>query len=281
MVSGAALYGVPALLALWRPRGSMLEAAEIAAIGAAGLIVPMIHFYRLDGGNDLALAAVAIVSALLPAGAAAMGWRFELRGGRLSQRIAGDGRSALLVAAASALALPAWTLAPIVGLLGLGLLFLSSGATIRAIEISAWAFAGVGLCLLAAGFQAGEEIARVFGVHGDVDMAVALVRWAGLAAIFALFAWKAPAAYRARHSASRDRVAGLWRARPAAVWALRFLLCRRWDWLPTAYWSRALLADRLLPAMAALLGVTLCWAAAPLVDGSPPVWLRLSARQCS
>jgi uncharacterized membrane protein len=264
MVAGAVLYGVPALLALWRAKGSMLEAAEIAVIGAAGLIVPMVHFYRFDGVNDLALAGVALVSALLPAAAAAMGWRTELRDGDY-RRVLLVTVSAVLVAAASALALPSWTLGPIVGLLGLGLLVLSLRADDRSMEISAWIFAGAGLWLLAAGFQSGEEIARVFGVHREADIAVALVRWCGLAAIFALFAWKAPARI-GREIAQVVTALLTYGALAQLPLGAALPLVPALGLAATAYWSRALTVDRLLPAMGALLGVSLCWAAAPLVQ---------------
>ena len=242
----------------------MLEAAEIAVIGAAGLIVPMVHFYRFDGGNDLALGGVALVQALLPAAAAALGWRTGLRDADF-RRVLLVTVSAVLLAAASALMLPSWTLGPIVGLLGLGLLYLSIRTDDRSMEISAWIFAGAGLWLLAAGFQSVEEIERVFGVHRDADIAVALARWCGLAAIFALFAWKAPARI-GRQIAQVVTALLTYGALAQLPIGATLPLVPPLGLALAAYWSRALTADRLLPAMGALLGVSLCWAAAPLVQ---------------
>ena len=128
----------------------------------------------------------------------------------------------------------------------------------------------------------------MFGIDREVDVAIALVRWCGLAATFALFAWKA----RAR--TGRDLAQVL--AALLAYGALAQLplgaalpLVPALALAATAYWSGALPAGRLLPAMAALLGVTLCWAAAPLVGwiaaglaslvGSPMLATNLPAVQ--
>jgi uncharacterized membrane protein len=98
-----------------------------------------------------------------------------------------------------------------------------------------------------------------------VDLVIALVRWIGLSAIFAMFAWKA------RSTTGR----GLAQAAAAllAYGAAAQLLTS--DALPIvtalgmaacAQWSRRLAPDELLPAMTALLGVVLLWAAAPLLQ---------------
>ncbi|HET6942800.1 MAG TPA: DUF2339 domain-containing protein, partial [Sphingomicrobium sp.] len=123
MILGGALYGVPAILAHWSARGSMVETAEVAALGLAGLIVPFIHFFRFDESNDTVLALIAIGSAFVPAGVAALGWSTPDR--RADSRFATLATTAaMLVAAAACLALPGWSLAPVVALLGLGLLAL-------------------------------------------------------------------------------------------------------------------------------------------------------------
>ena len=175
----------------------MVEAAELAALGLAGLVVPMFHFFYFDGSNDKALALAGLGAALIPAGAAALGWTSDFR--REDARFALlTTVSALLVAAAAALALPGWTLAPVVGLLGLGLLGLALRAEDQRIEYSSWAFAAAGIAMLAAGVQSDAEFSRLGGLPERVDLAIALVRWAGLSAIFAMFAWKA------RSTAGRD-----------------------------------------------------------------------------
>ena len=124
MALGVALYAVPSLLALRRRTETFVEAAEIAGLGLAGLIIPMLHFYRSDGSNDGALALVGLGFALLPAAAAALcrlsaAGRDDLRFTLLTTT------AAVLLAAAAAFALPGWLLAPVVTLLGLGLLLLA------------------------------------------------------------------------------------------------------------------------------------------------------------
>lgn len=263
MVLGALLYGAPALGVLWRPGGSMVETAELAALGLAGLIIPMFHFFYADGSNDQALALVGLAAALIPASAAALGWSSDDR--REDARFAVLVTvAAVLVAAAAALALPAWTLAPIVGLLGLGLLGLAFRAEGHRAELSSWAFAATSLVLLAGGFQSEAEFSRLVGLPENIDLVIALARWAGLSAIFALFAW------RARSTTGRDIAQAL--AALLAYASAAQILAN--DTLPLvtalgiaafAQWSRKLAPEELLPAMTALLAVVFLWAAAPLL----------------
>jgi uncharacterized membrane protein len=262
MTLGAALYGLPALRALWRKQGTMVEAAEIAALGLAALVVPMIHFYRIDRSNDVALALISLGAALLPAGAAALGWFNAVR--RDDARFALLATTAAaLVAASAALALPDSTLAPLFGLLGFGLLALSLRAEDLRLETSAWAFAAAALALLALGFQSDAEFDRLFGLREGVELVTAVVRWTGLAAIFALFAWKG------RSTVGRDIAQAL--AALLAYGAIAQIPLA--DALPLApvlglaalaLWSRRLAPDALLPALTSLLTASLLWAAAPL-----------------
>ncbi len=274
MVLGTALYGLPSIRKLWRPEGSMLEAAELAALGLAGLIVPMFHFFYADGSNDVALAIVGLGAALIPAGAAALGWNSDSR--REDARFALLASvAALLVAAAAALALPAWTFAPIVGLLGLGLLVLGLQAEDHRLDFSGWAFAVTGLALLVGGFQSEQEFARLFGRRPDVDLIVALVRWGGLAAIFALFTVKS------RSSIGRD----IAQAATALLAYGSIAQLPLGDALPLvpavgiaacAQWGRRLAPDQLLPAMGAVLTVTVLWALSPLLHWAAAALVSLA-----
>jgi hypothetical protein len=264
MVLGTALYGLPALRVLWRPQGTMVEAAEIAALGLAGLIVPMMHFHRADGSNDLALALISLAAALLPAGAAALGWTNPVRrdDARFALLVT---TAAVLVAAAAALALPDWSLAPLFGLLGLGLLALSLQAEDLRLEASAWAITAIALSLLALGFQSEAEFDRLFGLREGIELNIALVRWAGLAAIFALFAWKG------RSTVGRDlaqAVAALLAYGAIAQFPLGDAqpLAPALGLAALAQWSRRLAPDALLQALATLLTVSLLWAAPPLLN---------------
>jgi uncharacterized membrane protein len=263
MVLGTLLYGVPALRTLWRPEGSMLEAVELAALGLAGFIIPMFHFFYADGSNDKALAMIGLVAAMVPASAAALGWNRNSR--RNDARFALLATvAAVLVTAAAMLALPGWTLAPIVGLIGLVLLALGLRANDPRVKASSWAFAVVSVLMLAAGFQADAEVSRLAGLQEKLDLPIALIRWAGLSVIFALFAWKS--------NSTTGWGVGQGLAALLAYGAISQLLTS--DTLPIAValgiaalalWNRRLAPQQLLPAMAALLGVSFLWAAAPLL----------------
>jgi uncharacterized membrane protein len=263
MILGTLLYGVPGVRGLWRPGGSMIEAAELAALGLAGLIIPMLHFFYADGSNDTALASAAFGAALVPAGSAAVGWNNDYR--------REDGRFALLatiaaflVASAAALAFPGWTLAPVIGILGLALLSLGIRADDHRLEASSWTFAVASVLMLAAGFQAEAEFAHLAGFPEKLDLPIALIRWAGLSLVFALFAWRASST---SGKGFAQVVAAL-----LAYGTISQLLTS--DALPMAaalgiaalaLWNRRLTPQQLLPAMAALVGVTLLWASGPLL----------------
>ena len=262
MAFGTALYGIPAIVRLWRSGGNMVEAAQIAALGLAGLIVPMIHFYGA-GSNDAALTLAGLGAALIPAGAAALGWRSAGRSddARFALLVT---TATLLVAAAATLVLPSWTFAPVIGLLGLALLALSLWAKDRRIERSGWSFAASSLLLLAVGFQAGAEFGRLLGLPGSVELAVALVRWMGVAIILALFAW------RGRSASGRGiaQAAAALLAHGAAAQVLTpdsLPVVTALGLVALAHWSARLAPDRLVPAMGTLFGLTLLWAADPLL----------------
>jgi len=263
MVLGTLLYGVPALQALWRAGGSMVETSELAALGLAGLFIPMLHFFYADGSNDMVLAMVGLAAALVPGSAAILGWSSHNRHEDARFALLTT-TAAVLIAASAILALPGWTLAPVIGLLAIGLLGLALKAEDRRVEVGSWVFATTGIAMLAAGFQSAAELIRLAGFNEPVDLAVALVRWAGLSAIFAIFAWKGS-------SATGRNIAQAAAALLAYGVAAQLLTG---DALPLAtalgiaafaHWSRKLTPGDLLPAMGALMAVTLLWAAAPLL----------------
>jgi uncharacterized membrane protein len=264
MLVGAALYFLPALRTLWRPDGSMLEAAQIAAISAAGLAIPIVHFFRFDGTNDVELALAGLGASLVPAAAAMLGWSVAER--REDARFALLATTAaLLLASAAALALPSWSLAPLFGLLGLGLVVLSLAAQDRRVAISGWLIAGAGLVSLTIGYQAQEEFARLFGVSEAVDLPIALIRWGGLAAIAGLLAW------RGRFKDCRG-VAQAIAALLVYGTLAQFLgsdalaIACALGLVGLAFWSVQLERDTLLPAFGSVLALSVLWAAGPLVE---------------
>ncbi len=187
----AAIYGGAALNRLWRSSGSLADALAIAAIALSVLIMPMLHFYRLDGADDLAFASLALVGAAIAGGSAALGWRSEARINDWRFALLVTTASALLVAAAT-LALPIWAVAPASALVATALLLFARRADDPRIARCAWGFAAVTIALLLAGLTEAEKD-RAMGYAAPADLARA-VRWLVPAAMAALFAriadWK-------------------------------------------------------------------------------------------
>ncbi len=264
MVLGGTLYGVPAILAHWSPRGSMVETAEIAAIGLAGLIVPLIHFYRIDGSNDTTLALMALGSALLPAGVAALGWSNPDR--RDDSRFATLATTAaLLVAAAAYLALPGWSLAPVVALIGLGLLALGLWSKDPRLETSAWIFGGSSVLLLTNGDRMIEEFGRLFGFKLPVGLVIALARWSVLAGVAAIYGFKCRTKASRRTAQTAAAILG-YGALAQLPFGNALPLVPAVALAALAYLSRRQGRDSLLPALTTLLGISFLWAVLPLAQ---------------
>ena len=264
MLVGSVLYGAPALRNLWRPQGSMLEAAQIAAIGVAGLAIPMVHFFRFDGSNDLELALVGLGASLVPAAAAAPGWSIAER--REDTRFALlSTTAAVLIASAAALALPSWSLAPLLGLLGLGLVALSLAADDQRVAISGWLMAGAGLVSLTIGYQADDEFARLFGISEVTALPIALVRWGGLAVIAGLLAWRG--CFKGCRQVAQAAAALLAYGTLAQFLGSDALaiVCAL-GLVGLAHWSAQLERDKLLPAFGSVLALSFLWAAGPLIE---------------
>ena len=187
----ALIYGGAALARLWRADGTLAEAITLAAIALSALLVPMLHFYRLDGQYDGEFALLGLLGAAIAGASAALGWRSDAR--------KNDWRFALLIATASALvvaaailALPGWAIAPASALIASALLWFAARADDPRIATAAWGVAAVTIGLLLTGFDVTQE-RRAFGLPAPADAAQAF-RWLVPAAMAALFAqlgsWK-------------------------------------------------------------------------------------------
>lgn len=268
-IGAAAIYGGAALLALWRAGGSLVEAAQIAAVAMAAPFLALMHFYRADQSADLPLAAAMLGAALLPAGAAALGWRQEERrwDGRFALLASA---AALLTAMAALLAAPLAALAPIVAGIAAALLLLSLAAEDERIEWSAWLFLAVALLLLAAPPVFNAELARLLGEQAQADALAAVLRWGAMGAATMLFAWRARSA---EGRAASQAIAALLGYGAAAQLLPATLLPLA---APAAMLALAAgagpVTPRLLPAMAALLGIALLWGAQPALG-----WLGAAA----
>ena len=174
------IYGVPPVWRLWRS-GGLLEAAEIGALGLASLLLPMFHFNRLDGSNDLAFGVLASGLSLAVGACAGLGWKDPNRKGDARFALLGA-VTAVLLAAAALLLLPVWAAGVVIALIGLVLLHLGQVADDSRFEPMAWIFA-------AAGFLTYPYSQVADGV--SYSDPVNSLHWASQAAIAALFAWRA------------------------------------------------------------------------------------------
>ena len=262
LVIGGALYAGVNLRTLWRADRDIVDATCIAAIALAALFIPLFHFYRADGSTDSGFALLGLGVAILPAAAAALGWRNEGRNSDARFALLAT-TSAFLVAAAGVLGLPSWAVAPIIGLVGLTLLLLGIRARDQRLEYSAWAFAAAGLLLMIND----ANTVRLLGQLAADDARLGFVSWAGLAAILSLFAWKA--------SSGAGRMIAQGAAALLAYGALAQLVPP--DFLaliPAAgLFALALAArqqppERFTPALGAFLAVAVLWAVGPLMQWS-------------
>ena len=247
VAGGAALiYGVPALVRLWRERGGLIEAGQLAAITVGNLFIPMFHFYREDGTSDLEFGLLALALAALAATSAALGWRMaELRDDARFAILSTS--SALLLAAAATLLLPGWAIGGAMAAVGLCLLHVGQVADDKRLEPISWIFA-------AAGLMAGPATAISDGPSDWQE----LLRWGLLATVSAAFAWRARLRY--------GRVVAQFAAPLLLVAALQPIVPERWEPLiaPLALVGLAAAPLRLVPAMAAALLVIVGWALIPL-----------------
>ncbi|MBK5263950.1 MAG: DUF2339 domain-containing protein [Alphaproteobacteria bacterium] len=175
-----------------------------------------------------------------------------------------------LLACAAAFSLPGWIVPPTIGVIGVALLHLSALGGDRRIEWSAWAFAAGGLCLLSIDRHAADEMLRLLGEDQRVDVAIGLVQWAGLALVFALFAWRArftEGGMTAQAAAALMTYGALAQIVPVSVLPLVPAI----GLIGLAQWNRRLAparlaSDRLLPGLGALLSLSVAWAAVPVLQ---------------
>ena len=263
LVATVTIYGGPVLVRLWRPLGSPIEAGQIASLALAASLLSAMHFYRADGSVDLALAAVALVAALFPAAAAALGWRHPDRRGD-ARFAALASTTALLAAIAAGFAAPTWSLPLLVGGIAVLLLLLSRAAREERIEGAGWVFAAATLPMLSTAPAFLPEADRLIGGLEPVPVGLSFLRWAGLGGVAALFAWRAHLA-KARAAAQVAAVLLAYGAvaqiAPPSI--LPFLLAAGLLALTAA--GGALAPKALHASLATLLALIAAWAGVPLL----------------
>jgi len=255
LAGGSAIYGLPALWRLWRADGRLSDAAQVAALGFAGVLIPAGHFWFQQPRADFA--PLALVAALVMGTGAGWGWRAS--GRRDDARFAVLAISAVVLAAlGTSLAAPVWAIGPILALGALAMLLLGRTADDGRIG-HASLVAGMTALALLIGYDA-NEIGRALGLVGGRDAGIAVLRWTIGAAVAASFArWSIDWATRQGNAAIAVLIAYVAAAQivPATWLAL----------VPAAMLVGAALAGRRAPLTvapaAALLSIG--WAVQPLL----------------
>lgn len=255
LTGGSAIYGLPALWRLWRADGRSSDAAQVAMLGFAGVLIPASHFWFQGPRADFA--PLALVAAAVAGAAAGWGWRAANR--RNDARFAILGISAIVLAVLGAsLAAPVWAIGPIVALGAVAMLLLGRAAGDARISHASLA-AGMTAVALLVGYDA-NEIGRAAALVQGGDAGIALLRWAVGAASAAAFArWSTDWGVRQGNAAIATLLAYVAAAQvvPATWLAL----------VPAAILAGAALAGRRAPLTvapaAALLSIG--WAMQPLL----------------
>jgi uncharacterized membrane protein len=189
-LSLAAIHAVPLLLKLWQKPVRVQRALELCGLAAAAPLLVFHHFWRADGSQDFLIASVAAAAALLPAIAMALGWRDDER--------RGDTRFGWLATTTGALAfatcwfaLPDWQASLALGVIAVALLFFGKSAQDPRIERIASGFVAASLPFIALPPSTSlDEVFALFNGRDDGLGLTSLLRWGGLAAVFAIFAWR-------------------------------------------------------------------------------------------
>jgi len=188
----AAIHALPLLPRLWRDPVRKHGSLELSAIAVAIPLVVLRHFHAPWGEADPVGSLAAAGGALLSLTGAGLGWKAPDR--------QNDPRFALLIGTGGALlVLSTWFgfahwQAPLwIGAIAVGLLLLAARSQDRRIEPLAASFSALGLLALCYTFLPGREneLAALVGVAASQTDGAALLRWAGLAVVFASFAWRA------------------------------------------------------------------------------------------
>jgi hypothetical protein len=184
------VYAGAAMFRVWRPRGSLVDAAQLGGMAVGVMVVTMIQYFLADGSRDASFAILGLGLALVPTLGAWLGWHDPRRreDGRLALLVCA---AALLLATAAAFAVPEWIIAPAIALIAASLLELSRRADDPRIEWGGWAGAAASVFVLVITSVDGgaAEISHAAGAAAAQPFRSAL-SWLAVAAGVALFAWR-------------------------------------------------------------------------------------------
>lgn len=254
----AAIHAVPLLMRVWSNPARVQRAVEMCGLAAAAPVIALRHFWA----DDAIIAGAAGGGALLVLAAAAMGWNVTER--------RDDKRFAWLIATAAALLMTAawftvshWQAPLFSAAIVAAMVILANRAGDRRIELVASAFAVFAVLQLAGTVRDFTELSALVEGRGEAIDALSILRWAGLAAMAALLAWRAErAAIRdgSGFAAAALAYGALAQAVPLTVLPLIAPLC-------VAALAAAAIAmpwERLRASALALVAITGGWALLPI-----------------
>lgn len=257
-LSLAAIHALPLLARLWSDGRALRRALELCAIALVAAPLVKWHVWNI---SDTGLAMVALGGAVLVGAGIARGWRVE--GRAADSRFAWlTGTTGILLTAAILLIVPHWTAPLGVALVTAGLLFFGKAAKDGRIEPIAASFAGLALLVLAASPLALDEWPRlIWGAEGADGHA--LLRWAGITALFALFAVRADGKWL-RIAAAVLAAALAYGTLAQAVSGTWLMLVPAIGGAATLIAARRIALDRTGAAAASFAAITLAWAVLPV-----------------
>ena len=186
-LSLAAIHALPLLARLWQTPANLQRTLELCALSLAAPLLAKWQFWTIA---DTRLASIALGAAAVAATGIALGWKRDDRKGdnRFALLTAS---AALLLAVAAVLVVPSWQAPLAIAAIAIAVLFFGKVARDRRIEGVAAGFAGATLPALIATMPTLSEVQPLLLGAGKVVAVNAVIRWLGLAALFALFAAKA------------------------------------------------------------------------------------------
>jgi len=185
-----AIHAAPLVARMWRDPVRVQRAVELAAIAVAAPVVALAHGRAPWGAVDGATSLTSLGAALLALGAAAMGWKAADR--------RGDARFAWLVGAGSGLLVAAgwfyvshWLSPLVAATIAAAVLWLARPAGDPRLESIAGGYGLLATALLPGTVRNFAELHSLAGGAPSAIDGLSILRWAGLAAMAAFFAWRA------------------------------------------------------------------------------------------
>lgn len=261
----ALIHGLPLMLTVWKTPPVLQRMVELCGLAFAVLIVPLVHFYPFvfhATQRDTVFAGISVLASLIPVIALTLGCK---RLSRDDRRFAlATATAAILLGMAFCFATPDWQWP--IGIAAIGAMALLFGERARdaRTQTVAAVYAAFAVPVMPfTGIEMGSDWERLVGIQHEIVDPMAVVRWAFLAAVAALFAVRARAGTVARIA----QIAASFLGYGAVAQVVPA------GWLPlvpplalagVALLSSRLVWPRLAPASGALGLLIAAWAIAPV-----------------